>query len=555
MTDSPTITISEGGFEMPAVDVLTGRSVVFGKSGSGKSNTVGVIAEELLDQGFPLCIVDADGEHYGLKEDYELLHVGGDESVDVQVTPDHASVLADVMLKNDVPVILDISGFIDEDEAHELVERVITHLFSMEKKQKKPFPVIVEEVHELVPEEPTPTTVAKSLIKVAKRGRKHGLGIVGASQRPAEVKKSFVTQASWSVWHKLTWSQDTNVVKDIIDRERAEAVQNLDTGQAIVMADWMDEVRTIQMRRKHTFDAGATPDLDDFETPDLKGVDENVMRRLQAITEQQEAEADEKDQLESEVEQLRQKKEELERELSQVESGDDDESEKVEALTAQAERLRNERDELASSLDSVTDERDRALEALEDRQERIDELEAKLSRFDEVRESIADAASILGVGVTSDESRDVAELRERVEMLEAENQRLEESLSEARAASESTVIPEDADYLDFIDNDAVRDAIEEAKEESHASPRYVSGVISSIIDEGGPVSYSDIASRLGLSGTSNVSKAVSTLRSMHVVEVDESGSEYRVDLNVEGLEDIIAAAEKRERTSELMERI
>jgi DNA helicase HerA-like ATPase len=52
--------------------------VALGKSGSGKSNSASVVVEELLDDGYPVLIVDVDREYFGLKEEYELLHLGAD---------------------------------------------------------------------------------------------------------------------------------------------------------------------------------------------------------------------------------------------------------------------------------------------------------------------------------------------------------------------------------------------------------------------------------------------------------------------------------------------
>lgn len=74
----------DGAVTLPVVEVLTGRAFLTGKSGAGKSNSASVVAEELLDRGFPLLIVDTDGEYWGLKEEYEILHVGADEECDLQ---------------------------------------------------------------------------------------------------------------------------------------------------------------------------------------------------------------------------------------------------------------------------------------------------------------------------------------------------------------------------------------------------------------------------------------------------------------------------------------
>ncbi len=71
-----------------------------------------MIAEELLDAGFPLLIVDTDGEYYGLKEEYEMLHAGADEECDIQIGPEHAEQMATLALEENVPVILDVSGYL-----------------------------------------------------------------------------------------------------------------------------------------------------------------------------------------------------------------------------------------------------------------------------------------------------------------------------------------------------------------------------------------------------------------------------------------------------------
>ncbi|MHB9286255.1 helicase HerA domain-containing protein [Halobacteriales archaeon Cl-PHB] len=274
---------------LPVVELLTGRGFVTGKSGSGKSNTASVVAEKLLDNGFGLLIVDIDGEYYGLKEEYEILHAGADEECDIQVTADHAEKLASLALEQNVPIILDVSSFLDEDEAEDVLTEVSRHLFAKAKKQKQPFLMLVEEVHEYIPENGSVGECGKMLIKIGKRGRKHGLGICGISQRPADVKKDFITQCDWMVWHRLTWDNDTKVVRRVLDGEYASAVEDLDDGEGFMMTDWSESVRRVQFFRKQTFDAGATPGLDDFERPDLKSVSDDLVSELTEISEEKQA--------------------------------------------------------------------------------------------------------------------------------------------------------------------------------------------------------------------------------------------------------------------------
>ena len=310
--------------ELPVVDILTGRGFITGKSGSGKSNTASVIIENLLSKNFPVLIVDTDGEYYGLKEQFELLHAGADEECDIVVSPEHAEKLAHLALEQNVPIILDVSGYLEEDEAQELLTEVAKKLFAKEKKLKKPFLMLIEECHEYIPEGGGMTEAGKMLIKIGKRGRKHGLGIVGISQRPADVKKDFITQCDWLVWHRLTWNNDTKVVGRILGSEYADAIEEMGDGEAFLVTDWSESLRRVKFHKKRTFDAGATPGLDDFQRPELKSIDGDLVSELQNISDEKarrESEiADLKQELEKKEAKIRQLKSELEeaRDLSQM---------------------------------------------------------------------------------------------------------------------------------------------------------------------------------------------------------------------------------------------
>ena len=333
-----TIVISDDGVELPVIEVLTGRGFVTGKSGSGKSNTANVIAEELLKQNFPLMIIDTDGEYYGLKEKFELLHVGADEACDLQINAHHAPKLAELALEENVPIILDVSGYLDGDEANEIIAETVKRLFMKEKSLKKPFLLLVEEIHEYLPEKGGTDECGQILIRVAKRGRKHGLGMCGMSQRPANVKKDYITQCDWLVWHRLTWDNDTKVVARLLNDEKAEEIQDLNAGEGFLMTDWDNNIQTVQFRRKETFDAGATPTLDDFERPELKSVGADLVEELQAMTEAEtlgdEEYTDERvghlsDQLQQRETKIQELEDELDRRVKEIQElrfGDDEDA-------------------------------------------------------------------------------------------------------------------------------------------------------------------------------------------------------------------------------------
>jgi hypothetical protein len=275
------IVISESAdVTLPLVKILTGRGFVTGKSGSGKSNSVNVIVEETLDLGRPVLIIDTDGEYWGLKEQYRMLHLGNDDRCDATVTAADADTIVDLALEGEVPVILDISGFLREEDADEVVHRVVKRLFQREKQVRKPFLLVAEEVHEYMPQQGSLSDAGETLIQVAKRGRKHGLGFIGVSQRPASVDKDFITQCDWITWHRLTWQNDTEVVRTLLGSDAADEVEELDPGEAILMTDWDESVEHVKFRKKRTFDAGATPGFDDFDPPELLPVGAGVLERF-----------------------------------------------------------------------------------------------------------------------------------------------------------------------------------------------------------------------------------------------------------------------------------
>ncbi|WP_255190938.1 ATP-binding protein [Natronobeatus ordinarius] len=463
MSEQRTIVVGETGtgedVSLPVVQVLTGRGFVTGKSGSGKSNTASVIAEELLESGYPLLVVDTDGEYYGLKEEYEMLHAGADEECDVQIGPEHAEQMARLALEENVPVILDVSGYLDEEVADELLRETARQLFVKEKKLKKPFLLVVEEVHEYIPEGGGVGETGKMLIKIGKRGRKHGLGILGISQRPADVKKDFITQANWLVWHRLTWDNDTKVVGRIIDTEYAERVSELDDGQAFIQTDWTDEgVRKIQFRRKRTFDAGATPGLDDFERPELKSVSDALVGDLQEISDRKQREESRLEELERKLDQRESKIDDLQDELASARNVSTAANQLAEALSEpetvqsqlpdsseQLRRLHDELVELEAERDELAADLEQAEAALERRDERIEELEAEVDGLELERD-------VLEAELESLE----AELTER----EAEVDRLRERTADPEngADEESTIIQPEVDAVELGYTDSGSDA-------------------------------------------------------------------------------------------------
>ena len=262
---------------------FVGRSVaVLGITGSGKTNTAAVLIEELLTQGLPMTIVDIEGEYWGLKQSYDLLIAGRSEHAELEIGPDNAAQLAKISVQRGISVILDLSDY-TQDEQYDFLVAYFQSLWDVAGKERKPYQIILEEAHEWVPQG-TRTPLKQLLTRIALRGRKRGLGIILMSQRSAKVEKDVLTQVPLLFLHKVVHPVDLKVYKELIPLPgtRVETmVGALQLGEAIIVFN--QNVTAAHVRPRHTFHAGATPTLGTTVEPELRRIDEKMLRELQAL--------------------------------------------------------------------------------------------------------------------------------------------------------------------------------------------------------------------------------------------------------------------------------
>lgn len=263
-------------------DIVGNSLALLGITGSGKTNTAAVLIEELLTQGLPLTIVDIEGEYYGLKQSYELLVAGRSEHAELEVTPDNAASLAELSLQRSISLILDLSDYSQEEQFTFLLA-YFTRLWEVAGKERKPYQIVLEEAHEFIPQG-VRTPLKQVLTRIALRGRKRGLGIILASQRSAKVEKDVLTQTSLLFLHKVVHPTDMRVYDELVPLPAKEVdtlVTGLQKGQVIVVSNHVP--RVVQMRLRHTFHAGATPEFGVVVQPELRKVDATMLQELQAM--------------------------------------------------------------------------------------------------------------------------------------------------------------------------------------------------------------------------------------------------------------------------------
>jgi hypothetical protein len=253
---------------------------ILGIRGSGKSNTAGVIFEELLRNNYPMSIVDIEGEYFGLKESYEVLVVGTGDGVEIEIDADCAGEIAQVSMERNVPVVLDLSGFLS-DERTELLKAYLSSLWNLAGQLRRPYIIGIEEAHEFIPQG-VKTELKEMIARIALRGRKRGLGGIIVSQRSAKVDKDVLSQAGILFLHRVVHEVDMRVYGELLPWRKSEVkeiIGSLDTGDCIYING--DSILPIYVRERATFHAGFTPSLEAVASPELRQVSASIIDAIQ----------------------------------------------------------------------------------------------------------------------------------------------------------------------------------------------------------------------------------------------------------------------------------
>lgn len=242
-------------FEVDANIVATGRTCVIGASGSGKSYAVGVICEELCKCQVPFAIVDTEGEHSGLKEKYEVVHVGDDPTCDLQWSSTDLEQLAS-QAPDIAPLILDVS---ETEAPKEKVGELLSKIYEEVEKRRTPYLIVVEEADRFVPQNGERVPIFG---EIARRGRKRGIGLMVCTQRPSLVDKNVLSQCGNQLIGKLVIKNDLQAVAQFFSgHELPKYLTTLEPGRFFAMGGLSAPPRLVTIRKKDTHYGGGTPKL------------------------------------------------------------------------------------------------------------------------------------------------------------------------------------------------------------------------------------------------------------------------------------------------------
>jgi hydroxymethylpyrimidine pyrophosphatase-like HAD family hydrolase len=120
---------------------IRGRTVLIaGEPGSGKSWLAGLLAEQLILQGYCLCIIDPEGDYRSLEALPGVVLLGGDEP------PPRARELAQALRYPDVSVLIDLVK-LSHAEKQEYLHELLPWLASLRRQTGLPHRIVLDEAH------------------------------------------------------------------------------------------------------------------------------------------------------------------------------------------------------------------------------------------------------------------------------------------------------------------------------------------------------------------------------------------------------------------------
>jgi hydroxymethylpyrimidine pyrophosphatase-like HAD family hydrolase len=125
----------------PVQLAIRGRTVIIaGEPGSGKSWLAGLHCEQLILQGYCLCIIDPEGDYLSLEGLPGVVVLGGDDP------PPRTREIAQALRYPDVSIVIDLSKMSHTDK-DEYLRELLPMLAAMRRRTGLPHKILLDEAH------------------------------------------------------------------------------------------------------------------------------------------------------------------------------------------------------------------------------------------------------------------------------------------------------------------------------------------------------------------------------------------------------------------------
>lgn len=198
------------------------RIGLWGGSGSGKSSTAAILAEQFLSQGGILVVFEPRAEYQTLKEKFDVVVCGGPYGKDIDFVASSPATYAKAVVEEGVSIIFYTSDVEDETKLVEFISRFLYYLLKYNEVARRPIMVLTEETEEYAPMSTrgraSPPWVFSRMIRqfrvLERDARKLNIVPVSLSPRPQEISFSIRQLCNLTLFGKFS-AQDATYV----DRE------------------------------------------------------------------------------------------------------------------------------------------------------------------------------------------------------------------------------------------------------------------------------------------------------------------------------------------------
>ena len=260
------------------------RTSILGMSGAGKSNLLARLVECLGKYDAPLVLCDSKPEYKRLCNKQYLRNAFRANAQNL--TPENARASAAAIMERRLHVVVDLTSYETQALAATVMIELILGLGAYQSAQLEagaaliPCTLILEEAADWLPEDESQSAIRgvkatrgqqgnllaylqRVWFNVATKGRSYGLGLITATQRPAQVDTRLIAQAEWRFLLKAMEPTDLKVYRHYGTKD--EQIMTLDPNQGGAYCIGPDGTRGIySIRRRESPDEAPSPGLENL---------------------------------------------------------------------------------------------------------------------------------------------------------------------------------------------------------------------------------------------------------------------------------------------------
>ena len=263
-----TIGTTESGnaFTLP-IEAVTQTFGILAKRGVGKTYTASVMAEEMLAAHQQIVAIDPTGAWWGLRSKYPVVVLGG-EHADIPLEPSAGEVIAQAIVENRFPAVIDLSLF----RKGEMIRFMVSFAETLYRLNREAVHLFVDEADAVAPQAKNyggdENRMLGAMEDIVRRGRKRGIGCTLITQRPAVLNKNVLTQCEVLVALRMVHPKDIDAIKEWVNvhadpikaKSMIDSLPSLPVGTAYFWAPGFGDIfERVNIRKRQTFDSSATP--------------------------------------------------------------------------------------------------------------------------------------------------------------------------------------------------------------------------------------------------------------------------------------------------------